>query len=190
MRYNAKQANTPTTTNDCCKTTTATATSIQVFVFAKMLPEKRSSPNQCQRSTNSYTHTHTTLATLAYIHAHRIDTRTHRIISIYIILLNVDTWISSQWEFFNELFAHYMSWSICIEHTSNRAHIFERFTVAVSARAASKRVLCLFQHSVPMCVLVYLALSFSPFSLFITHPPHLYTFILIHSLRSHKMLCV
>lgn len=40
--------------------------------------------------------------------------RVLRIISIYIILLNVDTWISSQWEFFNELFAHYMSWSICI----------------------------------------------------------------------------
>lgn len=40
--------------------------------------------------------------------------RVLRIISIYIILLNVDTWISSQWEFLNELFAHYMSWSICI----------------------------------------------------------------------------
>lgn len=46
----------------------------------------------------------------------------HRIISIYIILLNVDTWISSQWEFFNELFAHYMSWSICIAYI----HIWTR----------------------------------------------------------------
>lgn len=77
------------------------------------------------------------------------ESREHRIISIYIILLNVNTWISSRWaSFWNDLFAHYTSWSIW-NGLHKHKHIYIRASAPVlhcDARmgfCSTQNVMCL-----------------------------------------------